>query len=97
MPEAKPAEVKEAKPEKPVEEYGPNKKGKRLFTVPHPGVSINGKWWIGKMQLTYDEKANVQSILSARAQHEIRARVGDKEAQTFYDLGILSGGGKSEF
>lgn len=92
MPENKPAEVKPAP-----EEYGPDKKGKRPFTVPHPGVSINGKWWIGKMNLTYDEKANVQSMLSARAEHEIRARVGDKEAQTFYDLGVLSGGGKSEF
>lgn len=90
-----PAEVKtpEAKvaPAKP--EYGPGKDGTRSFVIPNPGVTINGKWLIGRKQLTYSVKAQVQSMLSARHQHEIRSRVGDKEAERVINLGVLGAGG----
>lgn len=90
-------EVKKKK-EKPAI-WGPGGSVKKPFIVKHPGVTINGKYWIGKMDLTYDEKANVEAMLSARLQHELRARLGDQEANKMIDLGILSGGesGRSEF
>lgn len=95
------SEVKKVVKEKPVkpEIYGPGGSVRKPFIVKHPGVSINGKYWIGKMDLTYDEKANVEAMLSARIQHEIRAQVGDKQAEKLFDLGLLFGGdgSKSEF
>lgn len=88
------ADTKDTKTEtKPAEEFGPGLPGKKTKLVPHPGVSINGKWWIGKMNLTYDEGQNVDALLAARAEHELRARLGDKQAKKVIDLGLLMGGG----
>lgn len=93
-----PAEVKPPVPPVPPKlPYGPGSEEKRPFVIPNPGVTINGKWLIGRKDLTYSEKRNVQSILSARSQHEIRARVGDKEAQRIIDLGILGAGNSTDF
>ncbi len=93
-----PAEVKtpEAKPA-PKPEYGEGCKGTRSFVIPNPGVTINGKWMIGRKELTYGQKAQVQAILSARNQHEIRARVGDKEADRIINLGVLGAGNSGDY
>lgn len=81
------AEVKtEAKPEAKADFYGPYGKLKRPETIPAPGVVINGNLWLGRRELTYDEKANVFGMLSARMTHELGQRMGHKDAQKIIDM-----------
>jgi hypothetical protein len=87
-----PAEVKPPVAPAPKPEYGPGLKGTRPFVIGNPGVTINGRWMIGRKDLTHSQKAQVQAMLSARNQHEIRSRVGDKEAERVINLGVLGAG-----
>lgn len=81
--------------------YGPTGTAKQVFVIPNPGVTINGKHWLGRSELTYDERANVESILSNRMRQELRSRFGEKDATVIMDMagGVASliGGGSDLF
>ena len=71
---------------KPADFYGPYGKVKRPETIPAPGVIINGQLWLGRRELTYDEKANVFSMLSQRLNHELSQRMGSKDAEKIINM-----------
>jgi len=68
------------------EEYGPGTSVRRPFKVPSPGVVINGKLWLGRRELTYDERNQVTAMLSARSNWTLNQVLGQAGAQRIVDM-----------